>query len=333
MPLYRCDYIAPGEIAGWTEACAAVAAAPRRSPIIVMIHGMRYAPDAGLRCPHQRLLSLSPAPGFARAFSWPRALGVPRRRPRPGEPVCIALGWPARGSLWRAARTADRVGATLAAYLGTLAGAAGRPVHLFAHSLGARLALGALAKAPRDTAGRAILLSAAALRGTAQRALAGVSGAEIINVTSRGNMLFDRLLEMAFAAPGQSLGGGLGAAHPNWLDLPIDRPGTCAALARLGFPQQRTRARVSHWACYLQPGTFALYRHLLGHAAPSLAPLAQALRNVQAPQGLQAGPGWLTLTGATPQEPMHDPSDRSLLLAHPEWLENLNRPRGDGPAL
>ncbi|KAF0676123.1 hypothetical protein [Profundibacterium mesophilum] len=330
MPLLRCDYTASGEIAGWPEACRVAARSLSRSPIIVMTHGLRYSPGAGPRCPHRRLLSLTPEPGFARAFSWPRALGVPRRRPRPGEPVCIALGWPARGPLWQVARRADAAGAALGRHLGALAEAAGRPVHLFAHSLGARLVLGAVAAAPSGAAGRAILLSAAALRRSARDALAAGSGTgggtEIVNVTSLGNRLFDMALEIAFAAPGQSLGRGLGRDHPRWLDLPIDMPGTCAALDRLGFPQQRMSRLVSHWGCYLQPGTFALYRHLLGRAAPPLEPLRRALRDLHAERARPS-------LEANPQEPRHDFADRSLLLAHPEWLENLYRPRGDGSAL
>ena len=93
--------------------------------------------------------------------------------------------------------------------------------------------------------------------------------AEVINVTTRANDLFDFLAEwlLAFGFD-TALGQGIGAAKTNWLDLQIDQPATRAVLRRLGHHLPPPPQRISHWSPYLRPGVFGLYLALLEQSLP-----------------------------------------------------------------
>ena len=98
----------------------------------------------------------------------------------------------------------------------------GRGTDVIAHSLGARVALSALSHAAPGDFRRLILLAAAETRRPARMALTSPAGrtAEVINVTTRENDLFDFLAEwlLAFGFD-TALGQGIGAAKANWLAL------------------------------------------------------------------------------------------------------------------
>ncbi|SDE35762.1 Alpha/beta hydrolase of unknown function [Paracoccus isoporae] len=266
------------------------AALPEGAPVIVMIHGYRFCPSRPEHDPHRHILGLGPvAPGARRMRSWPRALGFAEHG---AEGLGLPFGWPARGSLRAAYRRAAASGADLARSLDLLSQAAQRPVHLIAHSLGARVAMQALARARPGSVGRLVLMAAAELRPQAQAAIDSPAGrrAEIINVTSRENDLFDLGLEMLVGA-GRHRALGLGLAQPrgNWLDLQIDAPDVRASLTRLGFPIGQDIARACHWSPYLRDGLFEFYRVALGQ--PWALPLPMLRSHLPARQA----PRWSRL--------------------------------------
>lgn len=238
------------------------------SPIVVMIHGFRFAPDTSHSDPHRHILSPKPLAGCWKAVSWPRHLGLTGARG-----LAIGYGWQARSTIWRAHRNAARSGVRLRLLIASLRQMApDRPLHIFAHSLGARVALTALADLPAGAVQRIILLSAAAFHHEARAALATPAGqaAEIINVRGRENMAFDLMLRAVLPVHGPTLGAGFAAT--NWLDLPLHDGETRARLRLLGFPMAPHSARICHWSGYLRPGVWRLYRALLHH--PAQTPLA-----------------------------------------------------------
>ncbi|MDO5528757.1 MAG: hypothetical protein Q4F71_05075 [Paracoccus sp. (in: a-proteobacteria)] len=241
-------------------------------PVIVMIHGYRFCPASPAHDPHQHILSLTPGTRSRRAMSWPAALGLSAHGP---EGLGVAFGWRARGPLREAYARAGLAGRDLARLASALSDASGRPVHLIGHSLGGRVALEAMRRAAPGEIGRLILLSAAELRGRAERALdaPASAAAEIINVTSRENDLFDFGLELMIGRMRRpALGLGLPTPRANWLDIQIDDPATRRGLAALGYEIAPGAQRACHWSAYLREGVFALYRAALHR--PAELPLA-----------------------------------------------------------
>jgi pimeloyl-ACP methyl ester carboxylesterase len=252
------------------DLAAALRALPEGAPVIVMVHGYKYAPGHATRCPHAHILSLQPR-AAARAMSWPRHLGFGRGDGAEG--LCIAFGWTASGAVWSAHAEAARAGRALAAVIAAVRREHPVPVQIMGHSLGARVALAAFAHLPEGAIGRAVLLAAAETRDGAEAALAAPAGlgAEIVNVCTRENMVFDLLFRAAIHPHrpfARALGAGLGRADPRWLDLGIDDPATRAHLAGEGFRIPPPARAVCHWSAYLRPGLFPLYRALLREGLP-----------------------------------------------------------------
>lgn len=239
---------------------------PAGAPIVVMLHGYRYSPSAPCHDPHRHILSLDPRPGARRAISWPRGLGFGAGTACEG--LAIALGWEARGRFGRAYARAGETGEGLARLVSDLAQVAGRPVALIGHSLGGRVALQALAHAEAGSLSRLVLLNAAEFRDTASATLIRPAGAraEVLNITSRENDLFDFALEQIMAR-GRRRALGLGLERParNWVDVQIDDAATLDGLRNLGFPTDRNALRLSHWTSYLRAGLFDFYRAALCH--------------------------------------------------------------------
>lgn len=267
---------------------------PPTAPVVVMIHGWRYAPGFTRDCPHGSILSLDPAPGDRRAVSWPRHLGLDGT-----QGLGIALGWNAKCDPWRAHLRAASTGTALAEIAGLVAARTGRGVQVIAHSMGARVALAALAQTAPGQIARMILLAAAETRGRALAALNSPAGrrVEVVNVTTRENDLFDACFEWGVhLGLRTSIGQGLGRAHPGWHDLWIDQPPTLRALAALGHPLADPPRRICHWSPYLRPGTIALYRALIeGQLAardlPAGRPGRRWSRLILGARGWQPGPG------------------------------------------
>jgi hypothetical protein len=234
---------------------------PTGAPVVVMIHGWRYAPGFARDCPHGSILSMDPPPQDRRAVSWPRHLGLDGT-----NGLGIALGWNAKCDPWRAHLRAARTGDALARIAHIVHDHSGCPVQVIAHSMGARVALSALHQVVPGHVSQMILLAAAETRGRTLAALATPAGraVEVINVTTRENDLFDACFEWGIhLGLRTSIGQGLGRTHSGWHDLWIDQPRTLAGLAMLGHPLADPPRRICHWSPYLRPGTIGLYRALL----------------------------------------------------------------------
>jgi hypothetical protein len=234
---------------------------PDSAPIVVMVHGWRYAPGIATDCPHGSILSLDPPPRDRRAVSWPRHLGLDGR-----SALGIALGWNAKCDPWRAHLRAGWTGPALAEIARQVHGETGRSIQVIAHSMGARVALAALPELPPGLITRLILLAAAETRGKALAALETPAGraVEVVNVTTRENDLFDACFEWGIhLGLRTSVGQGLGVSRPNWHDLWIDQPRSLRELAALGHPLADPPRRICHWSPYLRPGTIGLYRALI----------------------------------------------------------------------
>lgn len=238
---------------------AALACLPPRAPVVVMIHGYRYSPSQGSHDPHQLILSPRQARGRRGIPSWPRHLGMTGQRG-----LAIGWGWEARGTIWSAYRRSGDSGLRLARLIGMIhAIDPGRPVHLIAHSLGARSALTALPHLPAGAIDRIILMAAAVFRTEATALLDSPAGrsASIVHVTGRENLFFDMLLAACLPWAGPTVAQGVLAR--NWLDLPLDRRSVRDMLAGLGYRIGPRGLPVCHWSGYLRPGVWQLYRTLV----------------------------------------------------------------------
>jgi pimeloyl-ACP methyl ester carboxylesterase len=254
-----------------------IAALPVGAPIVVMIHGFRFAPDAGPHCPFGHIFALNPKDADdPKAISWPRHLGL-----RTG--LTIGFGWQGRGMLAAVNQRAVLAGQGLAELARIIRQIdPNRRLDVIAHSMGARVALAALSLAQTGDFRRLILLAAAETRRPALRALQTPAGraVQVINLTSRENDIFDFLYEWgAKAGLDTAIGQGLGRDLPNWLNLPFDQPATLKSLTRLGYPLPKPPKRFCHWSPYIRPGVFALYRALIDGNLP-IDDLAAALPKV-----------------------------------------------------
>lgn len=268
----------------------------RPGPIVIMLHGYKFAPHHPVSCPHNHILSLDPNRCGWKVKSWPRALGFGEGQPDEG--LAIAFGWPARGSIWQACLSADRTALQLAELLQILTDLApNRPLHILAHSLGARVVLRALPVCGSIPLGRVILLNGAEFGETARTALDSPAGAgsEIINVTSRENDLFDFLLERLVRPPksgDRCLSQNL-PDRANTLTLQLDHPDTVAGLNSAGFSLGPDSYRVCHWSAYLRPGVFDVYKALIRH------PERTQLSRLRASLPAAMEPRWSHLVGVT----------------------------------
>jgi pimeloyl-ACP methyl ester carboxylesterase len=267
---------------------------PPDAPVVVMIHGWRYAPGFARDCPHGSILSLETPDDDRKTVSWPRHLGLDGK-----AGLGIALGWSAKCDPWRAHLRAGRTGEALAEIVGLVHDLSGRSVQVIAHSMGARVSLSALPLTRPGQISRLILLAAAETRGRTLAALASPAGrtVEVINVTTRENDLFDAFFEWGIhLGLRTSIGQGLGRVHPRWHDLWIDQPRTLQGLAAIGHPLADPPRRICHWSPYLRPGTIALYRaliegRLLARDLPVHRPGRRWSRLILGARGWGIGPG------------------------------------------
>lgn len=297
------DLAQPGAGAAGAEAAirAAAAALPPGAPVVVMVHGRGYRPGHPDACPHRLLYADRATDGRSRYISWPRRLGLagPGGGRHPG--LAIGFGWDGRGTIWTAARAADHAATGLARLVTLLRRAIpDRPVDLIGHSLGARVILSSLAYLHAGAVGRIILMAGAEFVARATSALATPAGrtAELVNILSRENDLYDWLLETALAPLGGSRALGAGLGHlPNAVDIQIDGRAARRGLARLGFRLAEPRLRVCHWSVYLRPGVFPFYRALL-HRRDTLS-----LTDLRAAMATPVEPRWARIK-ARPAAPL-----------------------------
>ncbi|MCF1708528.1 DUF726 domain-containing protein [Tabrizicola sp. J26] len=273
-----------------------------RAPVVAMVHGFRFQPDLPGQCPHEHILALHPEHPDRKAISWPRHLGFGR----PDGGLGLAFGWHSRGTLWAVHARAPQAGRALAELVALVRRIAPeRQVDVIGHSLGARVALAALPQIEPGAVGLAILLSAAEFRGPAEAAMATEAGraAQVLNVTTQANRMFDFLLEALLSGGTHaSVSSGLSKPHPGWTDLRADDPAAVAALRSLGFRLGGTQAQICHWSPFLRPGLFRLYRALLERRLP-LPLLRTALTATRLETGSRflppAGGAGLSLPGET----------------------------------
>lgn len=266
-----------------TDMAGALRALPQGAPVVIMVHGYKYSPFAPETDPHRRIYALRPGLDCWKVRSWPRGLGFSGAGGAEG--LCIGFGWHATAprlasGLAEVHRRSTVAAAALAELLVLIDDLApGRPVDFFAHSLGAKVVLGALADAPVPLHGRALLLGAADYRSSAETALANPSarGVEFYNITSRENDLYDvffRSIVPPQRRGDRVLGTGLPDAPPRWVDLRIDDPAMLATLGSRGLRIAPRLRRHCHWSFYRRPGIWGLYRAILrersGWSAPTL---------------------------------------------------------------
>ena len=266
-------------------------------PVVLMIHGFKFDPARPGSCPHEHILSLKTDHTCWKAKSWPAALGIGDIPDTLGpDTLGIAFGWSARGSIWQAYDRAEETGRTLAGLIRLIrAQAPDRPVHVIAHSLGARVALAALPLLPAHALDRILLLAGAEFRASAEARLATPAGrtVEVVSVTSRENRPYDLLMERAFGpARGRTIGREA-PALPNWVSLPLDSPAVLSALSELGHDIAPPQRWICHWSSYLRPGVFPLYAALIATRHP--LPLAPLRRASETAADQQAARPWRSL--------------------------------------
>lgn len=228
------------------------------APVLIMLHGYRYSPSRPRLCPHNYILQDSSHE------SWPHQMGYGEGTPDQG--LCIAFGWEAGGTIWRAHREASRSALALASLIRQLSAIGAGPVNIMAHSLGVRVALAALTHLSPGMIGRMILMTGAELRSTAEAALMTAAGrsAQVLNVISRENDVFDFLYEWLLVPHrlgARTMGAGLDLPH--CVTAQIDNPDHLTGLKFLGFPISIATRRICHWSSYTRPGLFPLYREFL----------------------------------------------------------------------
>ncbi len=266
MPLLRIDSTDDGPIvhASPQSATARLRHLARGTgPVVIMVHGFKFSPGDPVHCPHKHILSTRDAT-CRKAVSWPRLLGFGAGMPDEG--LAVAFGWQARGTVWQAWERAEKAGRQLADIIREIRNIApSRPVHCIAHSMGARVVLSAIQRIEKGALNKVILLAGAEFSSTAEQAMQspGGQGAQVFNITSRENDLYDFALERLVAPEGDF---SIGRAFPivsNSLTIQLDNNPTLTALRQLGFPIAAPTRRICHWSAYLRAGVFPFYQALM----------------------------------------------------------------------
>ncbi|MGF1500420.1 MAG: hypothetical protein ACFBSD_01265 [Paracoccaceae bacterium] len=337
--------LADGGPAGPALAAVLQALAPG-APVAVLIHGFRYTwrrDVCACACPQARLYGTEPVPPSAKRrpdrAAWVHDLGFAGAGPETG--LAIAFGWEARigrhgragfPEIYARAGVAGRALAEGLAHALIGARGDGPRIDLFSHSLGARVALQAMA-ARRDLPWRrAILLSAAERREVGRAAATALpSEAEVLHVLSRANDPYDAGFERLCPDAGASLGrAGLGPAlapgfgtalstgrgagetaraEAGWMDLELDHPRVVRWLAARGHALSRAGERISHWHTYADPGAMAFWASLLragaegGLAALRADGIPEVAGGALRPRWSRLAPRWPALRPA----PVGDP--------------------------
>lgn len=276
-------------------------AANGSGPVIIMIHGFKYDPGNPKHSPHSTIFSLASHQDRKEEVLWPRRLGFGVGRADEG--LGIAFGWRARGNIWCAQKAALDAGQHLARLIAELRRCApGRPIHIISHSMGSEVALEALGSVASGSVQRLIMLAGASYVQRAQAALASPGGraAEVFNVTSRENDLFDFMFErlIAPATPGdRALGIGLRA--PNAVNVQLDCDTTLARLPAFGGYIAPATRRICHWSAYMRPGALNFFARVMRR------PQDTALEDLQYALPADTAPRWSRLTKfGQPNDPL-----------------------------
>ena len=255
-------------------------AATGTGPVIILIHGFKYDPDCTDRSPHATIFRRTPHQDNCNKTPWLQNLGFGIGRCDEG--LAIAFGWRARGNLWRAQRSARLAGAQLADVIRTIrALAPHRPIHAITHSMGSEVIFEALHRLGSGDIDRIITLTGASYATRAEKALQTHAGqtAELLNVTSRENDVFDFMFERLIAPPSRGdRAMGVGIRAPNAVTIQLDCVRTLATLAHFGGHIARPHRRICHWSGYTRAGALHFYAHAMRNTdAVPLAALQHAL--------------------------------------------------------
>lgn len=259
-------------------------------PVIIMIHGFKYEPDRGAHCPHTTIFAGTAQPFAQDDVQWMRHMGFGTGDPNEG--LAIAFAWPARGNLWDAKRAAQSAGQLLERVIATVRSRAPhRPIHLVSHSMGSEVVFEALHKLPSRSVDRIVTLTGASYKGRAIAAMQTEAGcsAELINVTSRENDLFDFMYERLITPDlPRDCAMGRGIDLPNAVTLQLDCTRTLDLLARFGGHISKPKRRICRWSGYTRPGALRFYARAIRQSeAVPLAALRQALPPDRDPRWLR----------------------------------------------
>jgi len=282
MPILRLNAGSEGLVLNDSPASALSAisrAACGTGPVMVLIHGFKYDPDSTSCSPHASIFGTAPHQNGDVTTQWPRHLGFGSRNIEEG--LAIAFAWRARGNLWRAERSARMAGRHLAQVIALIRlRAPERPIHVISHSMGSEVIFEALNALPAGAVQRIVALSGATYASRALAAMQTPAGrtAELFNITSRENDVFDFMYERLIAPPVRGdWAMGIGIDLPNVVNIQLDCPRTLAALTRFGAHVAPPGRRICHWSSYTRPGVLGFYARAL--RAPHAVPLP-ALRRL-----------------------------------------------------
>lgn len=290
MPILRLNAGPDGLVLHGSPAAALPAirtSAKGTGPIMVLIHGFKYDPDSNDCSPHATIFGTQLHQHRAGHVQWLRHLGFGAGDANEG--LAVAFGWRARGNLWRAERSARAAGRHLADVISLLKQCAPeRPIHVISHSMGCEVIFEALQTLAPHTVQRIIALSGATYASRATAAMQSAAGrtAELFNITSRENDVFDFMYERLIAAPvagDWAMGSGLDL--PNVVNIQLDCTRTLAALTRFGAHIAASQRRMCHWSGYTRPGVLRFYAHALRNPdAVDMRKVQDVLPDVVAPR-------------------------------------------------
>lgn len=262
-------------------------AARGSGPVMVLIHGCKYDPAHPAHSPHTSIFGTELHHRKVGQVKWLCHLGFGSGNVDEG--LAIAFAWLARGNLWRAQSSARSAGRHLADAITLIrTSAPHRPIHVISHSMGSEVIFEALNILPPKAVQRIIALSGASYASRAAAAMQSRAGqdAELFNVTSRENDVFDFMYERLIAPPvrgDRAMGNGI--ALSNVVNIQLDCPRTLAALTRFGGHIAAPRCRMCHWSGYTRPGVLRFYAHLLRNPEGTpLRDMRQVLPEAAAPR-------------------------------------------------
>mgnify|MGYP001794854871 FL=1 len=272
-------------------------AAKGAGPVMILIHGFKYDPDCRPCSPHATIFGRDTHPDRSTHVSWLRHLGFGTGKRDEG--LALAFGWRARGNLWRAERSARSAGRHLGHVIGELRALnPDRPVHVITHSMGSEVIFEALQMLRPGDISRIVTLTAATYASRAMAAMEMPAGraAELFNITSRENDIFDFMYERLIAPPVRGdWAMGIGLDLPNAVNIQLDCIRTLNTLPHFGGHIAPPGRRVCHWSGYTRPGALRFYARALRQPdAVPLPALRAALPPAVAPRWSRmfAAPQW-----------------------------------------
>lgn len=242
------------------------------SSFVIMIHGYKFDSGDQNHCPHATMFNPDAVEQDYRTLSWPDAFHM-----APADSCAIGFAWPARGKLGSVYDLAARAGAELGQLIKALRLHHPEiPIHLMAHSMGARVALRAFHLLEAGDVERAILLFPAEYQVPTEATLSTDAGkaCEILTIASHENTFYEFLfswMKLAGAQMGPAF-GGYQPARSNHVTLWIDRTDIIDALNSMDIRIGHRERRLCHWSAYTRTGIFDLYARWLFH--PRQLPIA-----------------------------------------------------------